>query len=172
MGSWECESCSREFVAEHSTACPGCGGIDTVELPENVAPGANGEPTGAEECLAAVREILHSLCSSTYEMAFQGAEWERLNVDSVIMEVALRYSEINYISFSKARMTSTATSGLSHAGSVNLSFSASSGRTYWTLLFSFPRTHKSHRLAYLKGGYVEKDCNLYTVLTIPLPVIK
>jgi hypothetical protein len=78
MRSWGCESCSREFVVEHSTACPGCGGIDTVELPDNVATGANGEATGAEECLDAVRDILRNLCNATYESTYQSAAWERL----------------------------------------------------------------------------------------------
>lgn len=101
--SWECLSCSREFVVEHSTACPGCGGIDTVELPENVVPSANGEATGvdktphgvlkdssettsSEECLATVREILRSLCSATYESTYQSAEWERL-IDRTIPQL-------------------------------------------------------------------------------------
>jgi hypothetical protein len=86
--TWECESCSREFVAEHSTACPGCGSTDVSSLPAKVDPttsrGAEGPIEG--QSTKVLREILMRLCDRTYDLAFGSAEWEE-SINEAIEEI-------------------------------------------------------------------------------------
>jgi hypothetical protein len=86
--TWECESCSREFVAEHSTACPGCGSTDVSFLHEKVDPGASGETEGPIEGHNAdeLREILMRLCDQTYDLAFGSDEWEE-SINKAVEEI-------------------------------------------------------------------------------------
>jgi hypothetical protein len=80
---WECESCGREFVAAHSTACPGCGGIDAVSLPEKASSAGSGEVMDGKEDLPAVKEVLRRLCRKAYDSTFESAEWERLIEETI-----------------------------------------------------------------------------------------
>ena len=69
--------------------CPAWGGTHRP-LPEIVQPGASQEASERENTLPAVREILWSLCSRSYDAPFQGAEWEVFVDDALKAIFALR----------------------------------------------------------------------------------
>lgn len=87
MNRFECPECGMEFVAEASTAsCPKCGSACISSLPEIVQPGASQEAKEVNNTLPAVREVLLRLCDHTYDVSYQGSEWEQL-IDEALKEL-------------------------------------------------------------------------------------
>jgi hypothetical protein len=89
VNRFECYDCGENFAsASEAPSCPSCGCAWTLvaSLPEIVAPAASQEAGEKNNTLPAVREVLRGLCSRSYDVTFQGTEWENL-VEKALQEL-------------------------------------------------------------------------------------
>lgn len=83
-----CNDCLTEITTEgRADRCLKCGSLDiTLVQGEIVQPGASQEAEEGNNTLPAVRQLLLRLCEHTYDVSYQGSEWEQL-IDGALKEL-------------------------------------------------------------------------------------